>query len=70
MMASLFEKIKHRNHLYVFYKGDLIYKQFLKEDGTKSESSVLFPGNGWLPAKIINDEDEKMKQEELEKNVG
>lgn len=41
-MSSVFEKIRHGNHLYVFYEGDLIYKQWLDENNSKNEPSMIF----------------------------
>lgn len=42
MATSVFEKIRHENHLYVFYEGKLIYKQWLDENGKKTEPSMIF----------------------------
>lgn len=55
--GSAFEKIRVDNHLYVFYEGDLIYKQWLRPDGSKSEPSGLFnQGHLWGYQKIIRHE--------------
>lgn len=56
-MSSVFESIRHLNHLYVFYKGVLIYKQWLRPDGSKTEPSGLFnQGHLWGYQKIIQHE--------------
>lgn len=42
-MASVFEKVRIGNHLYVLYKGDLIYKQWVDpQTGRKTEPSMIF----------------------------
>lgn len=42
MSKSVFESIRHLNHLYVFYNGDLIFKRWLRPDGSKSEPSLIY----------------------------
>lgn len=37
-----FASVREHNHLFVYYRGNLIYKRWLDEDGNKTEPSALF----------------------------
>ena len=60
-MASLFETIRVDNHLYVFYEGNLIYKQWLDDHGQKTEASMLF--NEVFPNVKITTKADKKKED-------
>lgn len=56
-MSSVFESIRVGNHLYVFYQGDLIYKQWNTKDGKRtSHPSRIFNSNGFPSEWIVNKE--------------
>ena len=63
MANSVFENIRVGNHLYVFYKGELIYKRWYDEYNNKLQPSCLF--NVKFPISWIVEED---KEENKEKN--
>ena len=52
LLMNLFWTIKEQNHVYLFYKGELIYKRWVgKNGGTKTQPSIIlnevFP-NEWI----------------------
>jgi hypothetical protein len=41
------------NHIYVYWRGQLVYKKWIDPKGNKTQSSILINKNGW-PNEWIN----------------
>ncbi len=54
----MFTKLRYENHFIVFYKGKIIYKQWLNKDHTRKTEPSWIDQRPWLGGKIIQDKKE------------